>query len=757
MRVEKLRFSHFRGAIQPVELTFDHKKPITLIFGENGTGKSTIADAIDFICNQKFGSLELRKSVRKQTHIVSANGRSADLSVEMVCNGETWRAYLGKHKPITTPDKAPKAFVLRRANITKVTEETDGERYQTLADFITVANVESCEAALRKVALNVNKEVENAIQQKLAAETTLQNFWLEEGQPNDNYMAWARQSSQQAMTTLEAQIEADTRLQMRLEQLLTNDQNLHRAAQQRDEAVDMLEKVRQDLAAALHVQTNAATLNTLREARRYLQANPDSTVCPVCAKPEPHSTLLAQVEAALERLQTLLTLQEQLESRQRSLTAAEGVYDNNLGRWRNSYSELHHLLSAAPTLFTANIQIAPVDTDIPTIRHILAQLENRLPALKARIELAEKQVNQRNALKTHLQTIDELTEVTVEKQALAQRLQQMYKIVKEARQQHVQQVVDSISTTVADLYNRIHPDEPLGNPNFNLNTRYAGSLALSATFGNRQAPPGAYYSEAHLDTLGLCVYLALAKQSGNAIVVLDDVLTSVDGPHLRRIVDLINEEAPQFGHVIVTTHQRAWLNMVRYGKGMNADLIELYGWNMANGMSHSRTPLAVESLRTAVSTPHLKRQHVASAAGVLLEQLLDTLTWRYACHLPRKNPPSYTLGELSGAISSKLLNSLRVEQIDGEGTIHEIPLKPQIEACTQDSWIRNQVGAHFNADEATISDNDVRQFAKNTLALADALQCDHCRQLPANDKTGEYWSCGGHCKKLRLYPLQKPA
>jgi hypothetical protein len=190
---------------------------------------------------------------------------------------------------------------------------------------------------------------------------------------------------------------------------------------------------------------------------------------------------------------------------------------------------------------------------------------------------------------------------------------------------------------------------------------------------------------------------------------------------------------------------------------MQADLIELFGWNIANGIQHSRTPLAVESLRTAVSTPHLNRQAVASASGVLLEQLLDTLTWRYACRLPRKNPPSYTLGELADAVSGKLLNCLRIEQIDEAGAIHEIPLKPLIETCTKDSWIRNQVGAHFNVDEATIADSDVRQFAQNTLALADALQCDHCRQLPSNNSTGEFWSCGGGCKKLRLYPLQRPA
>lgn len=758
MRVEKLKLYNLRGAIQPVELTFDPKKPMVLIFGENGTGKSTIADAIDFVCNQKFGSLELRKGVRKQTHIVSVNGRSPDLSVEIVYGGQTWRAHLANSKPITTPSNAPRAFVLRRADITRVTEETDSDRYKSLADFISVASIEACEAALRKVASDIEKELKEAIQQKLTAENTLQNLWLAEGKPERDFIAWARKASQQSVVDLERQITAEQAFDTQLSQALRSDRNLDEATQSRGEAQQAVEDNQKKLDAASDAQANAGTLNTLREAQRYLKANNEANVCPVCAKPELHQSLLAHVEAELDRLQTLLDLQTQLETKQRLLLRAEGAYDDSLSDWRRSYEKLHTMLPAAPSELMADAVAAATDAEMSAIRETLKQLEKAQPALQKRIEFAQKQLNQHNALKTHLQTIDELSEATTEKQALAERLRKMHTIVKEERQRHVQQVVDGISTTVADLYGRIHPEEPLGDPNFNLNPRYAGSLKLSATFGeNADAPPAAYYSESHLDTLGLCVYLALAKQSGNAIVVLDDVLTSVDGPHLRRVIDLLNEEAPQFGHVIITTHQRAWLNMVRFGRGMQADLIELFGWNIANGMQHSRTPLVVESLRTAVSTPHLNRQAVASASGVLLEQLLDVLTWRYACRLPRKNPPSYTLGELADAINGKLLNYLRIEQIDEAGAIHEIPLKPLIEACTKDSWIRNQVGAHFNADEATIADTDVRQFACNTLALADALQCDHCRQLPSNNQTGEYWSCGGNCKQLRLYPLQKPA
>jgi hypothetical protein len=151
-----------------------------------------------------------------------------------------------------------------------------------------------------------------------------------------------------------------------------------------------------------------------------------------------------------------------------------------------------------------------------------------------------------------------------------------------------------------------------------------GSLSLTGKFGdNGGVPPAAYYSEAHLDTLGLCVYMALAKESRNALVVLDDVLMSIDDPHLDRVIELIDEEAPNFGHVIITTHSRAWFDRIRLGQGMNAELIELYGWNLNGGIRHSAAPLAVEELRAAVNAPRLDRQAVASRSGMLLEQLLD--------------------------------------------------------------------------------------------------------------------------------------
>ena len=80
---EKLTFVRFRGGSQPVTFEFQPNKKFVLIFGENGTGKSTIVDAIDFVCNNEFGSLRDRSGTTPRTHVVTLNGQPKDLAVTL--------------------------------------------------------------------------------------------------------------------------------------------------------------------------------------------------------------------------------------------------------------------------------------------------------------------------------------------------------------------------------------------------------------------------------------------------------------------------------------------------------------------------------------------------------------------------------------------------------------------------------------------------------------------------------------------------
>lgn len=88
-RIRRLGITAFRGAIRPMQIRFRADQPIALIYGENGTGKSTIADAIDFVCNNELGSVHLRSGT-KPAHVVAATAAASDLRVELVVENHTW-------------------------------------------------------------------------------------------------------------------------------------------------------------------------------------------------------------------------------------------------------------------------------------------------------------------------------------------------------------------------------------------------------------------------------------------------------------------------------------------------------------------------------------------------------------------------------------------------------------------------------------------------------------------------------------------
>jgi len=591
-RLERLQLTAFRGATTPTAFRFRGDRPLILIFGENGTGKSTLADAIDFLCNNDFGSLGLKSGVRAAKHVVAVNAHAADLSVEMVYGGQRWRASLRGAKPVTMPakPKPPRAFVLRRADITRIMEATDSQRYKSLQAFITVPRIERAEEALRKASRAVSAQVDSAIQQKGSAEAMLEELWIAEGRPGENFLAWARAAVQQPIATLEARIAVARALLQALDQVAEADRvvtvQAARLVRTRREYADLNRQFQQ----ASRAQADADLVETLQAAQAYLHQHPDADRCPVCATPEPRNALLAKLDAQLVQLEEIQRLRGQLEAKLEEGHELRGAYDAALQARRGAYADLLIQLQEDPDRLPADVPMEAVDfTDDPAAeaeaRATLDALAAQRPAMERRLAEAERTLGRQSALRAHLATIDRLTDGLLESYTLDARLKAMLAIVEEERKRYVAQTVEGISGAVAQLYRRIHPGEPLGDIRFGLKQRTKGSLTLSGAFGDlTDAPPGAYYSDAHLDTLGLCVYLALARQAGDALVVLDDVLSTLDAPHLERVMALIEEEAPHFGQVIVTTHDRAWFERAGESIGVQAELVELGGWVLAQGI-----------------------------------------------------------------------------------------------------------------------------------------------------------------------------
>jgi hypothetical protein len=303
-------------------------------------------------------------------------------------------------------------------------------------------------------------------------------------------------------------------------------------------------------------------------------------------------------------------------------------------------------------------------------------------------------------------------------------------IVRTERHRFSQQLLNEVVEETNRLYERIHPNEGLAISRMELDPNRRASLNQQARFGTYDnVPPQAYFSEAHLDTLGFCFWLAVAKRDSAQqplTIVIDDVFSSADSQHMSRIVDLIDGETPGFAQMILTTHHRSLRD--RFKKTGRSHTVELDSrWSLHRGIRVQKSTSLLGELRGALDADDFDRQIVASKAGVVLEQLLDELALVYRLKLPRMEEAQYTLYELLNA-TGKPMNAVLVTHASDATPVSPLSAFKVIEKM---EFIRNQVGAHFNLIGLDVSDRDVEAFGRRTIELADVLCCGACGQVPS--------------------------
>ncbi|MEE4376221.1 MAG: hypothetical protein V2J55_01740, partial [Candidatus Competibacteraceae bacterium] len=365
-------------------------------------------------------------------------------------------------------------------------------------------------------------------------------------------------------------------------------------------------------------------------------------------------------------------------------------------------------------------------------------------------------------LKESVKALEENSQIQSDLETLIPKLTAALKIMEAERKKYTDGVLSLIAGEVGRLYEEVHPSEGLNKISLELDPKKRASLGISTEFqGQTDTPPQAYFSDSHLDTLGLCVFLALAQKDSpeDTILALDDVLGSVDEPHVERLIGLLYEEAKKFRQCLITTHYRPWREKFRWGKLKvgECQFVELDKWAYTSGIKLRNSIPEIVRLKTLLEDPSPDPQVVCAKAGVILESGLDFLTTLYECKLPKRANGLYTLGELLSAIDKKLKTALRVEhkQESADGTVeyHEQELAPHLEELTRIAQARNVFGCHFNALSFDLLDTDAISFGQEVLSLMDCL-IDEDAGWPNKDKSGSYWANTGETR--RLHPLKRP-
>lgn len=771
IRIEQLTLTGFRGATCPVTVDFDKNKYATLVFGENGTGKSTIVDAIDFVCNGQYGSITELSSTKK-SHVVAVSAKPKDLKVTLLAGGESWTATHGTGGvQCKGPNKNPSAKILRRSQLLRVVNAKPKDRYDALRDFIAVPNVQKCEDELREAVKTAKNNLEEAARAKAQAYESLEKLWRDEGSPSPGAELWGRAQAAENIDQLKARLDETKQVADKISAYIQAFDSVVEAEQTVATIAEKLITAEQALRAAERAVSaeSGSLVDVLADARAYLADNPGATACPVCEQPIKPDELANRIAERLAQLNDLVAAKEEVEKRRSDLASKEGVANSERKKLISKGARLAELLKTTTLTEAAALEVDWVlfsrllDSEVPdddsekldqakSLRQAISPLQD---SITSKQDALDTQIKQYNAIKGHVETIDEKSKAATDFDRLHKRLAAIHKVVEKERKAYVTGVLDAVSDTVESMYSRLHPDEDLGGIRLYLKPNVIGSLEFDAKFQSVQdVPPQAYYSESHLDTLGICVFLALAQHfsDGSTIVVLDDVITSVDEAHMERFIQLLHDEADKFNQLIITTHYRPWRDRYKFARGpaANVQLIELLHWSMPRGIRHSRTKLSVEELQDYAKAEPMDRQVVASKAGVLLESMLDHLALLFRCKLPRQADPNYTLGDLTDCLGKKLRAALKVDRVDGDGVTQGDDAFGQLVSDIGGmTWIRNQVGCHWNTSGMNVGNAEVAQLVKRTIKLAEYVVCNGCGELPRRN-AGSCWEC--RCRRLRLYP-----
>ena len=155
----------------------------------------------------------------------------------------------------------------------------------------------------------------------------------------------------------------------------------------------------------------------------------------------------------------------------------------------------------------------------------------------------------------------------------------------DAMNSELEALYDAVQTDFDKQYKMIHGSD---ESKFSSKIAHAGAeLKFEVDFYQRgKFPPHALHSEGHQDSMGIALFFALNAyliKNEIDVIVLDDVIQSIDSGHRRGVCELLKSfQATR--QLIITTHDSAWAKQLQsQGIVKRDNMVHFANWNVDTG------------------------------------------------------------------------------------------------------------------------------------------------------------------------------
>jgi energy-coupling factor transporter ATP-binding protein EcfA2 len=615
------------------------------VYGDNGTGKSTIADALEWFFT---GGIELLSHEGRQHAVRNLGPAGGDeTSVELVTSG-------GLGGKVVFPDeRAPEAFgvasretfLLRGRTLADFINKTKTEKWKALAELLGLDAVELLRQDLQRARSDIKKQVKAAEERieaaaraigaadgKLTDESVLQSLQqicrglgvdVPESLENVADPAWIAEVAGAGESSSAPKLEA-----------------LAKAVAGLGGVELELDPIREwNALVSADGTKDLARLTLLKDADLFLSSSPAPERCPLCSQAVDGKKLSSQVREILGGLLETSREMERIGEAARSCLA--------------------RMAAASETRRAIGAQAQALRIDLPSIPSVTATLETRGPMDLAPLEAfasatelwdvaareavaksapapGSSRQSQLGLLAALLEQIRlwrsaqrELTQAS-KAYDLADRIYDAYQ---DRQKEQLEQMLKSVSERVAELYSALHPGEDLGG--IEVVPWTAKGLEIAVDFhGSRQRPPHGVLSESHLNSLAIALFLAMAQTFNQKLrfLVLDDVINSFDLEHRGQLAELLAEKFDDW-QLIVLTHDRQFFDHLTR-RAPSWKRLEITSWRYDEG---PRTTKYSSGGILAEASERLSQNDVngaATKARRALEELLQEICEALRAELP---------------------------------------------------------------------------------------------------------------------------
>ena len=257
-------------------------------------------------------------------------------------------------------------------------------------------------------------------------------------------------------------------------------------------------------------------------------------------------------------------------------------------------------------------------------------------------------------------------------------------------------------------------------------------------FGRGTHPPHALHSEGHQDSMGVCLFLALNEELAEGkinLIVLDDVVSSVDSDHRKDVCRLLRERFPD-RQFVITTHDKNWAKQLQHeGVVAASQVTEFTNWTVEGGPNAHRQIDLWDKIQA-----DLEKEDIANAAFLLRrgsEDFFESVCDKLGAKLVYNSNMRWQLDDWLFAAMGEYKKLLKEGKRAASSWDNQKDENKFFELAAKTSRIYRQTNAeqwainasvHFNSWE-NMSRQDFKSVVKVFRELHELFECPACRGL----------------------------